>query len=248
MREWKSGLTSQTPPDPWNCRICLSCTRADVSCTVMSRNKLCLNIFPPRNVRQRRAKYVTGNPSLKPGLHISRKDRKHMVANMYFKLYRYDLVLILEMITICDISQETYSINILTALKSSLKHRRKHVLWSFRLYGTWSPYSRKDRKHVLATMSQGAYYSCPGGDYKNLLCERLLFIIKNMRYHVKKTASQSLLLSSLRVWPMDSCLSSPALSQVYLSLTFQLSQTAVIKVKMSSTFLTVPVKLNNSKL
>ena len=29
---------------------------------------------------------------LKPGLHISRKDRKHIVANVYFKLYRYGLV------------------------------------------------------------------------------------------------------------------------------------------------------------
>ena len=42
---------------------------------------------------------------------------------------------------------------------------------------------------------------------------------------------------------MDSCLRSPALSQVYLSLTFQLSQTAVVKVEVSSTFPTVPVKL-----
>ena len=31
---------------------------------------------------------------------------------------------------------------------------------------------------------------------------------------------------------MDSCLRSPALSEVYLSLTFQLSQTAVVKVEM----------------
>ena len=31
---------------------------------------------------------------------------------------------------------------------------------------------------------------------------------------------------------MDSCLRSPALSQVYSSLTFQLSQTAVVKVEM----------------
>ena len=51
----------------------------------------------------------------------------------------------------------------------------------------------------------------------------------------------------LTVWSMDSCLRSPALSQVYLSITFQLSKTAVVKVEMSSTFLTVPVKLNNSQ-
>ena len=47
---------------------------------------------------------------------------------------------------------------------------------------------------------------------------------------------------------MDNCLSPPALSQMYLSLTFQLSQTAVVKVEMSSTFPTVPVKLSNSQL
>ena len=29
--------------------------------------------------------------SLKPGLHISRKDRKHLFANMFFKLSRYGL-------------------------------------------------------------------------------------------------------------------------------------------------------------
>ena len=47
---------------------------------------------------------------------------------------------------------------------------------------------------------------------------------------------------------MDSCLRSPALSQVYLSLTLQLSQTAAVKVEMSSTFPTVLVKLSNSQL
>ena len=54
---------------------------------------------------------------------------------------------------------------------------------------------------------------------------------RKMRYHVKKAASQSLLLSSQRLWSMDSCLKSSALSQVYLSLTFQLSQTAAVKVE-----------------
>ena len=29
---------------------------------------------------------------LKPGLHISRKDRNHRLENMFFKLYSYDLV------------------------------------------------------------------------------------------------------------------------------------------------------------
>ena len=58
----------------------------------------------------------------------------------------------------------------------------------------------------------------------------------------EKTASSSLLLSSLGVWSMDSYLRSPALSQVYLSFTFQLLQTVVVKIEMSSTFPTVPVK------
>ena len=39
------------------------------------------------------------------------------------------------MVTIFDISQEIFSINMLTALKSSLKHRRKHVLRPLQLYG-----------------------------------------------------------------------------------------------------------------
>ena len=30
--------------------------------------------------------------NVKPGLYISRKDRKDMVANMFFKLFRYVLV------------------------------------------------------------------------------------------------------------------------------------------------------------
>ena len=32
------------------------------------------------------------NMEVKPGLHISRKDRKHMVANTFFKLFTYALV------------------------------------------------------------------------------------------------------------------------------------------------------------
>ena len=42
---------------------------------------------------------------------------------------------------------------------------------------------------------------------------------------------------------MDGSLRSPALSQVYSSLTFHHSQTAVAKVEMSSNFPTVPIKL-----
>ena len=49
---------------------------------------------------------------------------------------------------------------------------------------------------------------------------------------------------------MDSSLKYPGISQVYLSLTFQLSQTAVVEVGMSSTFPTVsgPVHMIPGKL
>ena len=35
---------------------------------------------------------VVVGTQLKTGLHINRKDRKHIVTNMYFRLYRYGLV------------------------------------------------------------------------------------------------------------------------------------------------------------
>ena len=35
---------------------------------------------------------ILDHAPLKPGLHISRKDRKHICQNMFFKLYSYGLV------------------------------------------------------------------------------------------------------------------------------------------------------------
>ena len=65
----------------------------------------------------------------KPGLHISRKDRKHRLENMFFKRSSYGLVSMwVVMITSIDVSQEIFAMDMLKALKSSLKHRRKHVL------------------------------------------------------------------------------------------------------------------------
>ena len=55
-------------------------------------------------------------------------------------------------------------------------------------------------------------------------------------------------LNWIEIGSCEPTLRSPALSQVYLSLTFQLLKTAVVKVEMSSTFPTVPVKLTNSQL
>ena len=64
-----------------------------------------------------------------------------------------------------------------------------------------SPCSQKDRKYMFATMSQRAYYRSRGTDCKSLLWE--IAIIKSIRHHVKKIASQSFLLSSLWVWPIQ---------------------------------------------
>ena len=59
---------------------------------------------------------------------------------MFFKLFTYAFVFglhIVVMIT-CNsihISQEIFAIDLLTALKSSLEQRRKHVVGLLRLYG-----------------------------------------------------------------------------------------------------------------
>ena len=79
----------------------------------------------------------------KPGLHISRKYRKHVLVNMFLGppdmawfLYR------------CNdhISQEILAIDVLTALKSSSKHRRKHFLRLLRPYGDQALPAKKNRK------------------------------------------------------------------------------------------------------
>ena len=72
--------------------------------------------------------------SVKPGLHIRRKDRKHRLENMFFFKLWLGLHMV-EMITDIDLSQEIFAINVPRTLKSSLKHRCKHVLWSLQLYG-----------------------------------------------------------------------------------------------------------------
>ena len=53
---------------------------------------------------------------------------------MFFKLSRYGLHMVV-MVRSIDLSQEILAIDVLTALKSSLEDRRKHVLRFLRLYG-----------------------------------------------------------------------------------------------------------------
>ena len=67
---------------------------------------------------------------------MGRKDRKHMVGNVYFKMYGYGLLsLSLEWSQVLILHKKTFSTDILTALKSSLKHHCKHVLRALQLYG-----------------------------------------------------------------------------------------------------------------
>ena len=63
---------------------------------------------------------------------LSRKDRKHMVANTFFVCFGLHIVV---MIAGIHISQEIFAIDVLTALKSSLEQRRKHVLQLLHPYG-----------------------------------------------------------------------------------------------------------------
>ena len=66
---------------------------------------------------------------LKPGSHISRKDRKHMFVNTFFQAVRVWLGLrIIVMIPSSDLSQGIFEVGILKALKSSLELSGKDVL------------------------------------------------------------------------------------------------------------------------
>ena len=69
----------------------------------------------------------------KNGLHMSRKGRKQVFANMFFNCpdmawspYRCNDHI--------DLSQEIFAIDMLTALKSSLEHRRKHLMRLLQLH------------------------------------------------------------------------------------------------------------------
>ena len=53
-----------------------------------------------------------------------------------------------EMITGIDLSQEIFAISVLRTLKSSLKHRRKHVLRSLQLHGDQALGAHPKRKRM----------------------------------------------------------------------------------------------------
>ena len=68
--------------------------------------------------------------SFKPGLHIGRKNHKHRPEKMHFIWLGLYMVV---MIVSIELSRKIFAIDMLSALKSSLKHRRKHVLRSLSL-------------------------------------------------------------------------------------------------------------------
>ena len=76
--------------------------------------------------------FVFTTLTLNPGLNISRKDVcDHIFGTVQVWLSRYIDV----MVASIDLSLKIFAIDILTTLKSSLKHRRKHALRSLRLFG-----------------------------------------------------------------------------------------------------------------
>ena len=83
-----------------------------------------------------------------PGLHINRKDHKHMFANTFYKAITVCLGLRIPLLIAgMHISLEIFGIP--KTLKISFtEHDRKHVMQLFRLYGDHA----LDHKHMLANM------------------------------------------------------------------------------------------------
>ena len=69
--------------------------------------------------------------TLKPSLHVSRKDRNIDLRTSQLWLALHVVVMNVNI----DLSQEIFAIDMLRALKSSLKQRHKHVLRPLQLYG-----------------------------------------------------------------------------------------------------------------
>ena len=86
---------------------------------------------PPRVTR---TQIYPAEDRVKPGFHIGRKNGKYRLEYMFFKAVQLWLGLyMVVMIVSIDLSREIFTIDMLRALKSSLKHRRKHVLRSLQL-------------------------------------------------------------------------------------------------------------------
>ena len=73
--------------------------------------------------------------SVKPGNDISRQNHNYMFAVTFLSCPGMDWSPYRCNGPRNDLSQETFAIDIMTAFRYSLKHRRKHVLRSLRPYG-----------------------------------------------------------------------------------------------------------------
>ena len=100
--------------------------KADVyqNCLEQSQRHVCNSAYDHYNYMETR---------LKAGIHISRKDGKHIYKNMLYKLYRYGLcgLFIVVMIPSVDFPQEIFAIDMLRALKSPLEHHCKHIVRAY---------------------------------------------------------------------------------------------------------------------
>ena len=75
---------------------------------------------------------------------IAAHDREHVYQAFEIWLGLHILAVMISI----DASQEIFAINVLTALKSSLGHRRKHILRSLRPYGDQAELGQ-GRKHAV---------------------------------------------------------------------------------------------------
>ena len=87
-----------------------------------------------------------------------------------------------EMITGIDLSQEIFASNGLRTLKSSLKHRRKHVLRSLQLYGDQALSCRNMDKPGLHFVVRVAEHACDDASKRILkpsTCRLQIFLVRD---------------------------------------------------------------------
>ena len=103
------------------------------------------------------------------------------------------------MIISIDLSKDIHAMDVFTALKSSLKHRRKHILRSLRLYRgqastircifeapkgdeIYEHFSQKTLGCQIYWVKRGLHKSCK--DPKRMLANANMFFFKLSRYQV----------------------------------------------------------------